>query len=380
MKIMKRILSVALATSFVLGVSYAMPIYAAGTLPVLTVEEAARRAIRNNTDIANAQDRESVADEAVRRAQNAVWDAVTDWALTDANVSLMNAELSRSLNIRDIQARKENVEFQITRYFNTILNMQADLELAKSNRGMANRELEIARLRLSLGIASELDYADASLAVTRLETNIERLEIAIGNAFRDLNSAMGEGVNTLDRRHTLVLELNYEPVRVTNINSHRQRFVNESIVVARAENAVQMASYRANYFSTPHDPLTGIVMTNLSTYEELRVSENEAVRGVADARQSVGENVITMYNNLRNIELGIRAAEIEIDRLMRQLEVSETMLELGRGAAIEVERLRLEIAGRDNSLQQDKNDHAILSIAFNNPSIMMGTPQDSARQ
>lgn len=336
----------------------------------LTVEEAARRAIRNNSAIANMQDSESVADERVGRALNAVHDAATDAALTNARVSLMDAELSRAVNIRDIQAQKDNVEYQITRSFNNILNMQADLELAAAQLEMANRELAISRLMLSLGMVSELDYEAATLAVTRIENNMELLRSSINAAFRNLNSSMGNNnLQDLDRHHELKLELVYTPVEVANLNNHAQRFVNESLAVARAENRAHSARYRVTYHATPHDPTTGRII-DAPTYDEQIVAYNQELRNVADTRQSVREGVITSYNRLRDIELNIRIAEIELERLARQLEVAEATLALGRNTQIEVDRIRLDIASRENTLRQTKNNHAIQLMAFNNPNIL----------
>ncbi|MCL2565812.1 MAG: TolC family protein [Defluviitaleaceae bacterium] len=376
MNLAKKMLTFTLAATLALGVFGNFKMVAAQTntnpLPILTVEEAARRAIRYNSGIANAEDDESVADEVVRRSLEAVWDAPTSIARTNALVGLMNAELSRSLNLRDIRAQKENVEFQITRYFNTILNMEADLSLSLDNLEMARRDLLISRLKLSLGMVSELDYETSELAVTRIETNIERLESSIDSAFRDLNSFMGTTGINLDQRHELILVLEYNPLETVNLSGHAERFVSESLMVQRAQNAADLATYHVDNFVTPHDLRTGIIPQGFTTYEERVVDQNRALRNLADTRQRVRESVITSYSNLRDIELSIRAAEIELERLTRQLSVSETMLELGRITPIEVDRLRLEILSTENNLMQTMNNHTILSIAFNSPLILMG--------
>ena len=374
MKLSKKILALTLGLTFAFGIFGAVGLAASeDTVPVLTVEEAARRAIRNNAAIANAEDDESVADEVVRRAQDFVFDARTDHDLTNAMVGLMNAELSRSLNLRDINAQKENVEFQIMRYFNTILNMEADLALSLDNLEIARRDLLISRLKLSLGMVSELDYEAADLAVIRIETNIERMQSSIAGAFRDLNSFMGATGINLNQKYILSLELYYEPLEPVNLSRHADTFVRESLVVQRAQNAADIAAYRVDFFFTPHNPLTGVIPTGYITYDERVVELNHALRNLSNTRQRVREGVISSYSNLRDLELNIRATTIELERLIRQLEVSETMLELGRITPVEVDRLRFEIASMENSLAQAKNNHTILSIAFNNPLIMMGT-------
>jgi len=370
---MKKLITMALLASFMLGV-FAMPLSAAANMPILSVEEAARRAIRNNSTIMTRQENELVRTEDLRRAREAVFDARTEIELTNANVNLMNAELELSLNLRNIQIQKENVEFSMTRYFNAVLNAQNDLELLHKNLEMAKRDLVIAELRFSLGIASELDYETAEIAVLRIENNIAAQENAINRAFRDLNSFMGVNVNNLNQRHVLELELDFEPLPDINLTRHMQRFVSESIHVAEAEGLARQAAYRADYYITPHNPLTGEVLrgtgSGLRTYDEMRIFHSQAARGVADTRVAVSEGVIASYNNIRETELSIRTTEIELRRLVRQLGVQETMLELGRTTQVEVDRLRLQIAELKNSLQQLRNSHSIMRIAFDNPNIL----------
>jgi len=367
---MKKLITMALLASFMLGV-FAMPLQVAANVPILSVEEAARRAIRNNTRVVTAQENELVTYEDIRRAREGTFDARTDIELTNANVTLMNAELAASLNIRDIQIQKENVEFRMTGYFNTVLNAQSDLELMRANLELAERDLVIAELRYSLGLASELDFEVAEIAVIRLENNILAQENAINRAFRNLNSLMGVSVNNLEQRHVLELELSFEPLPEINLTRHMQRFVNESIRVAEAEGEARAAAYRADYYITPHHPLTGEVTRGpgTRTYDEMRIFQSRAVRGVADARTAVSEGVIELYNGLRARELNIRTTEIELSRLVRQLGVQEAMLELGRTTPIEVDRLRLQIAEMENSLRQMRNAHAIDRISFENPNI-----------
>jgi len=375
MKFSRKILTLVISASLIMGsvqVAFASAATAASAIPPLTVEEAAMRAIRNNTSIANAEGDESVADEVVKRAQDAVFEAVTSATLTNAMIGLMNAELSRSLNIRDLVAQRQNVEFQITRYFNTILNMENDLALLFENLAMAKRELVIAELRLSLGLMSELDFEAAEFSVVRIETNIGLLESSIERAFRDLNSFMGVYGIDLDQRYELKLELSeFTPLPAVNLNHHAQRFVTESLRVQQAENAVQTARYRLDHYVTPHNELTGQIVPG-QTREEVEVDLSRVTRALADTRQVVRENVLNMHSDLRTSELRIRADELELERLQRQLEVSETMLELGRTTPMEIDALRLNITSQENALAQAKNSHTILAFAFNNPNIIMG--------
>lgn len=341
-----------------------------GDFPTLTVEEAARRAIRSHTGIANATGDEDVAHYVVRRANDAVFDATTTGQVTNALVGLRNAEMSRALNIRNIAVQRENVEFSVKRFFNTIINMQEDLTMLEASLDMSKRELQIAELRLTLGMVSELDVETAELNIIRLEMNIGFLERGIDRAFRDLNSFMGVyGVN-LGQRYDLVLDLyEYTVLPEVNLTAHANRFVDGSVRVEQARIGAELARLSVEHYVINHNPVTGLVLPGPER-EEVENDHSRALRTLSDTRQDVREAVLNAYSEIRNAELQIRSQEIELAQLYRQLEVLETMLSLGRVTAVEVENLRLNISRAEISLRQAKNDHTMQVISFNNPNIM----------
>ena len=96
---------------------------------VLTVEEAAKNAISNNTTIKNAADSESLRDENYRKALDNFYAATTASVIINAEVSLTKLEMDRSMNLKNIESQKENVEYNIKKYFNTIINAEKKDEL-----------------------------------------------------------------------------------------------------------------------------------------------------------------------------------------------------------------------------------------------------------
>mgnify|MGYP003623795114 CR=1 FL=1 len=81
-----------------------------------------------------------------------------------AEVKLMNRELSRSLNLKNIEAKKENVEYSIMKYFNTIINAEKTLEVFEEALNIHKKDLDILELKLKLGMVSQLEYDTSALA------------------------------------------------------------------------------------------------------------------------------------------------------------------------------------------------------------------------
>jgi len=334
----------------------------------LTVEEATQKAIRNNTSLKNAMDDETLSDDNIRKAIDAMHDARTDQTLTAANVSLMNAELGRALNLKDIESQKQNVAYQISKYFNTILNAQRDVALYDESLTIAKKELDIAKLKLDLGMISQLDYDTAALNYEQIESARLTKINAIDSSYRDLNKYMG--VSPLDKQYTLKLELEYKPVGNININSHAENFVKNSLTVQQIENTVKTATYTAENYVDPYNPATGEILDSTTTKEQLTVAQNKALRSLEDTKTSVYESVVSAYSSLKDSEINIKAAEIELEKAQKQLAATEKMLELGQVTQLDVDKLKYDINSKQLTVQKAKNAYALALEAFSNPNLL----------
>ena len=377
MKSMKKIISLALAAALLLqsvtvfGAALSTSKAADPARPVLTVKQATDKAITNNSSIKNAVDSESLGDETIKKATDALYDAYTNAAIVGAEIGLMNAEMSRALNIQDITAKKENVEYQISKYFNTIINSEKDVLLFDESLEIAKKDLAIAKLKLSLGMISQLDYDTASLDFEKIVNARETKLRAIDSAYRDLNSYMGEA---LDKRFTLELILPYKEVGSVNLNTYADQFVKDSLTIKEIENYAKLAEYSVDNYTTPYNPLTGEIIESaaVKSYDALVVSQNEALRALTDAKKSVRNAVIATYSGLKDMEIGIKVSEIDIEKAKMKLVTMEKMLELGQVTNLDVSKLKYDIHSKELALEESKNTYALTLIAFSNPNLLIG--------
>ena len=339
--------------------------------PVLSVEQATRKAISNSSAIKNALDSESLGDENIRKATDALYGTVTNMALVGAEIGLMNAEMSRALNLQDIDAQKQNVEYQITKYFNTIISAEKDVLLFDESLEIVRKDLAIANLKLTLGMISRLDYDLAALDYDKVVNARQTKLSAIDSAYRDLNSYMGEN---LDKRFTLQLNLTFKEVGDINLNSYADEFVKNSLTIKQIENAAKLAEYSVDNYSTPFNPMTGEIIDNASvrSYEELVVSQNQALRALADTKKAVRDAVIATYSGLKDMEIGIKVNEIDLEKAKMQLVVMEKMLELGQVTKLDVAKLEYDINSKELALEKSKNSYTLTLAAFSNPNLLLG--------
>ena len=376
MKHMKKIISLVLMTGLLLqsvtafGGVVSTSAKPENIRPALSVAQATRKAISNSSAINNAVDTESLGDETIKKATDALFSsAPTNAALVGAEISLMSAEMSRALNLQDIDAKKQNVEYQITKYFDAIISAEKEIVLFDESLEIVKKNLAIAQLKLSLGMISQLDYYTAALDYERVVNARQTKLSAIDSAYRVLNSYMGEN---LDNKYTLELTLTYKEVGDINLNAHADKFVKESLTIKQVENAAKLAEYSVDKYSTPYNPMTGVIIeSGVPSYDELVVSQNQALRGLADTKKAVRDAVIATYSGLKDMEIGIKVNEIDLEKAKMQLKVMEKMLELGQVTNLEVSMLKYDIHSKELALEKSKNTYTLTLMAFSNPNLLM---------
>ena len=377
MKPMKRIISLAIAAGIMLqsitvfGATVSTSAKTETLRPELTIEQATKKAIDNSSAIKNALDSESLGDETLRKATDALYNTTSNMALVGAEIGLMNAEMSRALNLQDIDAQKQNVEYQITKYFNTIISAEKDVLLFDESLEIVKKDLAIAQLKLTLGMISQLDYNLAALDYDKVVNARQTKLSAIDSAYRDLNSYMGEN---LEQRFTLQLNLTYKEVGAISLNTYADQFVKDSLTIKQIENAAKLAEYSVDNYSTPYNPLTGVIIDNASvqSYEALVVSQNQALRALADTKKAVRDAVIATYSGLKDMEIGIKVNEIDLEKAKMQLPIMEKMLELGQVTKLEVAKLKYDINSKELALEKSKNTYTLTLTAFSNPNLLLG--------
>jgi hypothetical protein len=335
----------------------------------LTVSEAAKMAINEDSAVKNLNDTEDLSGDKLEQALDNMHDsfALGESAMLNAQVNYMSLELSSSLAIKDITARKENVEYSITKYFNTIINAEKALELFDSSLDIQKRELDITKLKLNLGMVSQLDYDTALLNFERAGNSRLVYVNSIDKAYRDLNGAMGK---PLENRYNLVLNLEYKPIEEINITQYTDTFLNKSLTIKRAEDAKDVAEFQMDNYIPDYDIETREIYEDYNKEDQLLADFNQASRSLADIKLSVKESIIDTYNSLRDMEVDIKAGELELQTSNQQLTILEKRLALGQVTALDVDKLKYDIKNKEDDLRKTKNNYVLTVIAFKNPNLL----------
>jgi len=338
-------------------------------LPELSVSVAAKKAIDNNNSIKNAVDNSSLSDENLRKAYDSLYSAKTNDAILNAEVNIMTQEMSRALSIENIQSQKENVEYNITKYFNSIINAEKKLDLFESSLAIEKKKLEIAKIKLEIGKLSQADFDNQQASYNKNLKSKQTYQSSIDKAYRALNNDMGEKAES---RYTLLLDLEYKLVGDVNITSYTDKFVKESLTVKQAENNLKTAEFKVDNYSDSYDSQTGVISDPYNAYEQLVVSFNQASRSLADTKSNVKENIISTYDSLKESESSIETEEAAIKTLYKEYEILKLKFEMGKATQLELDEKLYSIKNQEESLRQAKNSHSLTRISFSSPNLLLG--------
>jgi len=338
------------------------------TLADLTVEEAAKKAISNNTSIKNADDSESLSDENIKKAQDSLTTATTDAALLNAEVNLMSLEMSRSLNLKNIESQKENVEYNILKYFNTIVNAERNAQLYEQSLELQKKNLDISKVKLEVGKLSQSEYDKALVEYENNLATAQTYQNSIDKAYRDLNGYMG--VMNLDTKYNLVFYLSYEPIGDVSLTQYTDTFLNNSLTVEQAENNKTTAQFKVDNYTEEYNRETGVISESYNEYDQLVVSFNQASRSLEDTKSSIRQNIQNTYASLKETENTIKTNEAEIETAYKDLDIMKTKLELGKATEIEILQQQYSISQKEENLRQMKNSYVLSAIAFSSPNLL----------
>ena len=345
-------------------------IFAAETaLPELSVSKAAQKAISNSNSIKNAVDSSSLDDENLRKAYDSLYTAKTNDAILNAEVSIMNQEMSRALAIENIESQKENVEYNIMKYFNSIINAEKNLELFETLLAIDKKELEIAKVKLELGKLSHADFETAQNTFDKSLKSKQTYQSAIDKAYRTLNNYMGAKPET---RYTLILDLEYKEIGTVNLISHTEKFIQDSLSIKQAENSLKTAEFRVDNYADSYDDQTGVIPDPYNAYDQLVVNYNQAYRSLQDTKTNVSENIVTTYDSLKDAEESIKTKETDIKVLYKEYEIIKIKFEMGKATKLELDKKLYSIQNQEESLRQAMNSHTLTKISFSSPNLLSG--------
>ena len=324
----------------------------------LSVDLAVKRAIAANTGIKNYDDNTKLSNDSLKALKDELLNEL-DWAKCLSLLSrIMQAEAQMDVDGKENESAKQNLTLSVTKFFAAVIKEEKSLELYDQNMLLEKKQLEIAKVKLGLGMLSRYDYDNQVNACKQKENEREAKVAAIEDAYVSLNKTMGSSVRN---RYELMLEYEYETIGERNLSYDISNAIELNTSIMSQQNKIDTINYNLENYDD---------LELTESKESLEITREQTYRAIADTKANVEQKVIQSYNTIKSQETQYETYLLKLESLNSQLVLKEKQLELGKTTQLEVDKQKYSIAEQEESIRSLVVNHAINIIQFKMPNTL----------
>ncbi|MGN1318945.1 MAG: TolC family protein [Lachnospirales bacterium] len=335
-------------------------------LPTLTVEEATKKAIDYSPTLKTLSENKVESNNSYEDLNFSFAHSFADSSISSTSSNQQMAYNIRALNnaLRSLSANeeiaKEAIALNIESLFNSIKVAQDDIDLHEQNMVIQEKNIEIAKVKKSLGLMSEVEYNNIVNNYNTTVAEKQSLENSIESAFRSLNDAMG---TNLDTKYEIVLdEVEYEPMGAVDLQSCITRALNTSENIRAKKDAADLAEYDYKTY-VPVSDQTGLNDTKKN-------ASKSAAREYETAQTELQSKMTDLYESIKDTEQTYIDTLGTLSVLKNQYDVIKAQYELGKVTEVDLLTAEYNISQVEAGIDKIVRGHKILVQQFNNPNLI----------
>jgi hypothetical protein len=254
------------------------------------------------------------------------------------------------------EATKIGIESAVKESMSTIVTDEAALKLKDDTLAVYNEKYKVAKLKNSLGMATETDVTNAQAQVETYEASVETTKQELSNAYTTLARLMGVS----DTNFAVEYEVEYTPYVLNGQLSAyiaKSNSINPDLQSARVslETIIANKNFTLMNDTTPYGS-DSINYTISSSQIKLKNAE--------DALKGAIENT---YKSMIKTEGDIKSTETSLETAKTALKIAELNLSLGRGTQLAVDEAKVNVQTIENTIEALKYSHENMKFNFENP-------------
>jgi hypothetical protein len=285
------------------------------------------------------------------------------WSNEYTTVTNLNVELKNLLNnIRNydsnVAIEKEKIRLNVIQLFAAIINAEDNLDLYDEELALSDKDLEIAKVKLNLGLLSSTDYDALVTSYNKTKSDRQALESSIAEAYNSLNSILGQD---LSKRYTVELDIDYEQLGEVDVDFAVAKAVSSSQSIVEKTEAAEIAKYQLDVYSSDWSN---------DKKESKQNNYNQATRSLADAKTNMETSLRKVFNSIQTSETDYANSLATIEQKEKELAVLAEKLRLGKITQLEYDKSEYELNKLKTNLKQSVYSHYVLVSQFNNPDLL----------
>lgn len=336
--------------------------------PEIKLNEALDMAIKNSKslkssalDIDKAKEEKENADDALSYTPAIGGTSGPD--VESAWYSLLSKNLSWEMSKKTYASDEDSLVLSVCKKYWNIQKSLEDVkakEVSASAAELAFRRVQ-AMVRLGMtpseysGISPEGVIAGAQAKVATAKSDLEKAKNQLNTDYEALNLLISLWP---EDRPVLADEINFEPLKIDNLEQEVQRAVEKSPKVWLAQEGVSLAKYSYE------------LMWASGQYKSfgIRNAEKEQAELEAmSAKEGIETATRNFYYTVRNLEAAIPAAENGVTGAEEALRVAKLSYDLGMITREDLLKSEAALEDAKKSLIELKTSHAYAKLAFQKP-------------
>ena len=354
---------------------------AAQALPVLSYEEALKKAKENSADLRDLEDLADVLKEERNDQIDSLgslktpsyeykkWVNPKTWV---KQAQIFQTKMEQESNTLQRELTNLTLEVGVKSYFVDILGQEDQLVLARANADMQQKLYEQAQVKHRLGMLSKYGTGgldEKRIAAEQAKNNVALAEAQLTQTYTNFNRLLGENA---DQRYELVYNVAYTPYELSlPLEAYiSDKMNNDDLSLKLMELSVEGAKFSNNYLPSEANPANG-VMTDYSEKEDRNeYSYDSAKRNLKTAKQEKESAIQNAYLQIKQLETMRDSAEADLKKAETTYRMVEVNYQAGNVTKTALEQAEMGVISAQNALRTNAYNHDMLVFTFENPTLL----------
>jgi hypothetical protein len=262
------------------------------------------------------------------------------------------------------QMIKETTEYLLRSSIATIASGNMDYQLLQANIDLLSQNIKNLKLKLGLGMASEIELKSAQLSYDQAKANLDTLALSIKNDKGGLSKIVKQPL-------TKEVIVQYEPAMTDLHLPDLDQLINTSLqsdpTVQLKKTAVSEAQYAMDSFQS--------VLQESKL--QLQNSLTQASREYEDTQRNIESAVRTAYFNVQKMQENTKALQIDLDKARDVYNTMAINYQAGLITIYDVDNAKLGVMKAEIALAKNTYSYWTLSYGLLHPYLMASSSSAS---
>lgn len=268
--------------------------------------------------------------------------------------SLEKEDKEKKLNEFSARYTKRMLEDTIRNLFHSIESSVLDLQDYDQQIQLKQKELQIAKVRYSVGKISRYDYDLIKTSLEGMKRTKEQKRLELQKQKLELNKYLR--LNNLDEYTLVSIPYQYQPITLTDaeLNSHAVRASHTNMDVVAKENGISLQQLLIDQ---------NLVLGNRKIQQEdVYIANTENLKLKEDIREGVKREYANLKLTEERIELLLYRKEV----MKQELQNDMVRLKYGKISKFSIEEKKMQLSELERQYTESVKEYELAKIHFQN--------------